>query len=303
MPRYLGDPNEPIFSTHGWVLENDDAHEKWNFKPVGEKLYGYLPIRGKQNEDAPGEIGIQRLGAAKADKFIDGITVIWFANDPDDPKQAYIVGWYRKARVFRASQTHRHRGYRISCDVGDATLLEPKVRKFNVPHIKSLAGQHLGYGYGQSSLWYADKNTANFLQNIKKYINQIDELAKKGNNVVVDKIEDAIDDLDDTDIGNTAPGRNKSIINLIVRDDNVRRRVIVRAKGRCEYCGELGFLRDDGSHFIEAHHIIFLARQGPDTLKNVIALCPNHHREAHFGKNRKRLEAELKTKLLNLRGQ
>lgn len=301
MPRYLGDANEPIFSTHGWVLENDDAHEKWNFKPVGRKLYGYLPIRGKQNEDAPGEIGIQRLGAAKTAKFVDGITVVWFANDPDTPKQAYIVGWYRNARVFRASQTRRHREYRISCDISDATLLEPKIRKFNVPHIRSVIGQRLGYGYGQSSLWYADENTSGFLAKVKNYIDQIDGLAKKSGTVLVDQIEDAIDDLDDSDLGNVVPGRRKSTTNLIVRDNNVRRRVIARANGKCEYCGELGFLRDDGSHFIEAHHIIHLAKQGPDTLENVIALCPNHHREAHFGKNREGLEAELKAKLLKLR--
>jgi hypothetical protein len=301
MPRYLGDAKEPFFSTHGWVLENDDAHEKWNFKPVGQKLFGYLPIRGKQNEDAPGEIGIQRLGAAKDAEFVDGVTVIWFANDPGNPKQAYIVGWYRKARVFREAQTHRRREYRISCDIDDATLLVPEVRKFNVPHVKSLTGQRLGYGYGQSSLWYADENTSDFLPKVRKYIDQIDGLAKKKDSLLVDRIEDAIDDLDDASLGNEIPGRRESTTTLIIRDNNVRRRVVARANGKCEHCGKPGFLRDDGSRFIEAHHIIHLAKQGPDTLENVIGLCPNHHREAHFGKNRERLEAELKAKLLKLR--
>lgn len=303
MPRYLGEADEHISSTHGWVIKNKDAHEKWNFKPVGEKLYGYVPIRGKQTEDAPGEINIERLGATRTDDFVDGITVVWFANYPDDLKQAYVVGWYRDARVFRASRNHEHREYRISCDIDDATLLEPNVRKFPVPHIRSSAGQRLGYGYGQSSLWYADGNTATYLSDIETYINEVDNLADRVDTNFVEKIPDAINDLDDADLGNDRPGRSTYTSHHFIRNNAVRSRVISRANGRCEYCGEPGFVRDDGSRFIEAHHIIRLAKQGPDTMENVIGLCPNHHRQAHFGKDRESLEAELKAKLLQLRGK
>jgi 5-methylcytosine-specific restriction protein A len=45
-----------------------------------------------------------------------------------------------------------------------------------------------------------------------------------------------------------------------------------------------------------------LANQGPDTLENVIALCPNHHREAHFGIDRVHLEKKLTAKLAEIRG-
>lgn len=38
-----------------------------------------------------------------------------------------------------------------------------------------------------------------------------------------------------------------------------------------------------GQRYLEAHHIVALACDGPDTVENVVALCPNHHREAHFG--------------------
>jgi 5-methylcytosine-specific restriction protein A len=76
------------------------------------------------------------------------------------------------------------------------------------------------------------------------------------------------------------------------RDPAVRAHVVKRANGRCEYCGRRGFLLPNGNHYVEAHHIIALAKQGPDTLENVIALCPEHHREAHFGSGAESLEQE-----------
>lgn len=303
MPEYSGNPGEPIFSTHGWVLENNDAHEKWNFKPVGKKFLGYLPIRGKKNSEDPGEISIEKLQSIKGAESVDGVTVIWFANNPNFPKQAYVVGWYRNATVFRKSQSRGHRDYRISCDIDDATLLAPEARNFLVPHIRSQHGQELGYGYGQSSLWYAGGGTERFLEQVQEYIDVVDQFSDRTDGNVVSEIDDAIDDLDGDNVGNENPDRRQYNGSFIVRNPNVRRRVIARANGSCEYCGELGFLRDDGSRFVEAHHIIHLARQGPDTLDNVIALCPNHHRQAHFGKDREIFEAELKAKLVELRGK
>ena len=73
----------------------------------------------------------------------------------------------------------------------------------------------------------------------------------------------------------------------------MRRFIIEQAKGVCEYCGELGFLLPDGSHYLEAHHIISLAKQGPDTVNNVIALCPSDHREAHYGAKAEAMENEM----------
>lgn len=104
----------------------------------------------------------------------------------------------------------------------------------------------------------------------------------------------AIDDLDDLPIGSTLPPRQSYQGSFIVRDERVRRAVIKRARGRCEYCGEFGFKKLNGDRYLEAHHIINLANQGPDTLENVIALCPSHHREAHFGVDSVYLEASFR---------
>jgi predicted HNH restriction endonuclease len=61
-------------------------------------------------------------------------------------------------------------------------------------------------------------------------------------------------------------------------------------------------LVENGERYLECHHIIALAKDGADRLTNVIALCPNDHREAHFGKRRKKLEVEMIQKITKIIG-
>jgi len=66
-----------------------------------------------------------------------------------------------------------------------------------------------------------------------------------------------------------------------------------RAAGVCEYCGKRGFRQPGGHLYLECHHIIALAKDGKDRLTNVIALFPDHHREAHFGERSLDLEKQM----------
>lgn len=77
------------------------------------------------------------------------------------------------------------------------------------------------------------------------------------------------------------------------RSPQVRNYVLARAEGECEWCGAKGFETRAGSVYLETHHIQPLSENGSDTVSNVIALCPNHHREAHFGKEAERFKDEL----------
>lgn len=113
--------------------------------------------------------------------------------------------------------------------------------------------------------------------------------------------DSAIDDLDAPPAGQNVPERISHRGGTGYRRDMaVRRYVIQRSKGACEHCGKLGFELPDGSFYVEAHHIIALSEQGPDTVSNVIALCPDHHRQAHYGKNAEALEQAFIKKLQSL---
>ena len=106
------------------------------------------------------------------------------------------------------------------------------------------------------------------------------------------QVQDAINDL-----GTDKPDRAVSTGIKYARDPKVRIRVLARAKGKCELCDKEGFECRDGSKYLETHHIIALSKDGADRITNVIALCPEHHREAHYGKRGRKLEKMMLAKI------
>ncbi len=78
-----------------------------------------------------------------------------------------------------------------------------------------------------------------------------------------------------------------STTKIYIRNADVVAEVLENADGICEYCkSDAPFKKDfDGSAYLEVHHVIPLSENGPDTVKNCVALCPNCHRHAHFGKS------------------
>jgi 5-methylcytosine-specific restriction endonuclease McrA len=76
-----------------------------------------------------------------------------------------------------------------------------------------------------------------------------------------------------------------SLTKTFVRNPDVVAEALERADGYCEGCNGAAPFRkaSDGSPYLEVHHKITLADDGDDTVENAIALCPNCHRQAHYG--------------------
>ena len=74
-------------------------------------------------------------------------------------------------------------------------------------------------------------------------------------------------------------------ITVFARNADVVAEVLVRANGICEGCGNAAPFRrrSTGTPFLEVHHRTPLADGGDDTVANAIALCPNCHRQRHYG--------------------
>jgi 5-methylcytosine-specific restriction enzyme A len=96
------------------------------------------------------------------------------------------------------------------------------------------------------------------------------------------------------------PGQKKPIrvasapATRFVRDPNVIAWVLDAAGGSCEVCGRTApFRRDDGSLYLEVHHVRPLGEGGPDTVDNAVACCPNCHRQLHFDSDRARLRQTI----------
>ena len=72
---------------------------------------------------------------------------------------------------------------------------------------------------------------------------------------------------------------------LYHRNPDVVAERLHRADGICGGCGQPAPFRraNDGSPYLEVHHILPLAFGGRDDIENTVALCPNCHRQKHYG--------------------
>jgi 5-methylcytosine-specific restriction protein A len=84
--------------------------------------------------------------------------------------------------------------------------------------------------------------------------------------------------------GNEHPCEMYSLVKNKKRDPYVKRYVKDRAEGKCELCGKQApFTTTKNEPYLEVHHLITLSEDGPDTIYNSVALCPNCHRMMHYG--------------------
>lgn len=82
------------------------------------------------------------------------------------------------------------------------------------------------------------------------------------------------------------------------RSIEIKKYALLRANGQCENCGEdAPFVNSNNIPFLEVHHIFSLADDGPDHPINVAAICPNCHREAHYGQDMQTLKDKLSEKI------
>ncbi|MFA1624403.1 HNH endonuclease [Rhizobium mongolense] len=72
-------------------------------------------------------------------------------------------------------------------------------------------------------------------------------------------------------------------VRAYVRNPDVVAEALFQAKGTCGSCGSKAPFERRCTPYLEVHHVKPLAEGGDDTLENAVALCPNCHREAHFG--------------------
>ncbi len=68
-----------------------------------------------------------------------------------------------------------------------------------------------------------------------------------------------------------------------VRNSAFVKETLLNANGTCGSCGQRGFRAKNGSRFLEVHHKTWLSENGPDIPENMVALCPNCHRQEHHG--------------------
>ena len=98
-----------------YVLENNDAHEKYNFQsiyltekdngyPDGRYCVGFVETKST-NGKTVNQLNIEKIegcAALKRESEVDDVLVIYCAKYPDSfTNETYVVGWYKHATVYR----------------------------------------------------------------------------------------------------------------------------------------------------------------------------------------------------------
>lgn len=84
---------------------------------------------------------------------------------------------------------------------------------------------------------------------------------------------------------NRYPAKKSATVITFERSPSVVATTLQRANGKCECCGKPAPFnrKSNDTPYLEVHHKVPLADGGPDILENTEALCPNCHRQRHFG--------------------
>jgi hypothetical protein len=161
MTAYQGLKGDTITGGGEYVKEHGFGHEIFNFMPYQGQCYGY----GRAANDS---IALERLGAPEGSDYVDGILVVWVAD-------SHVVGWYKKARVYREWQSPPSGsnrlfrgddcGYYVTAKRQGCKLLHPDARTLAVPRAREVDG-----GMGRY-VWYAEgaQHTA-FLKELFDFI-------------------------------------------------------------------------------------------------------------------------------------
>jgi 5-methylcytosine-specific restriction protein A len=86
--------------------------------------------------------------------------------------------------------------------------------------------------------------------------------------------------------GRPRPGKRDTTALQFERNAAVVAYVKKVAAGRCDLCGEAAPFSTVDGPYLECHHVFPLAKGGPDTIDNAVALCPNCHRKMHLKNER-----------------
>lgn len=169
MWKYQGETDgDRVESNFQYVKDMQTGHEQYNFLPIKGYLYGYAPI--KWDEGKPKAIRLERIGGDEDCESMSNVTVVFFSLRPQN-KDAYIVGWYRDATIYRYPQIFPGRiiagdqfYYSFKTRAKNGVCVPVSQRTFVVPSSQKIAG-----GYGMSCIWYADK-IHGFKEKAEKYI-------------------------------------------------------------------------------------------------------------------------------------
>ena len=287
---------------HGgsFVTNTGSAFECFNFHRYEDGYYGFVETGytgGTAIQENAKQLHIENLDSKATGDSIDNVTVVFCAHS-DELKKTVIVGWYENATVLRFRETY-HDGHIYNIQSSNAFLLPTILRTKVIPRAKDG-----NFGFGQSNVRYPIGKDADIV--VKDIIDYIKGFKTKESIKAAEekKIASLTDDQLKNRIGeqSSAPAPvYTAVATMRKRNPYLAEMAKRRARGVCQLCGNsLDFHDSAGRPYLEAHHIVPLAKDGADAITNMTALCPNCHRKMHIVGDQADIEKLLNSASLNL---
>ena len=229
-------------------------------------------------------------------------------SSPDHGDEGKFTIYGKPARVI-----HRFNGWNVPINTSwfSGTLEEPTIKgtefywyAFAIPKYSGFAEKHYyicdylrmrkfvldfdvvsGKDYKDSRYWRADIQP--FHEQAKSglgYFRWGDEpLEKQDNPLRIIRLDNINEILNLYEAELRTPSRAVAEISRIIRDTILTKRLKNIHKNQCQICGTA--IGPSDCEYSEVHHIMPLGipHNGPDSINNMIVLCPNHHAEFDYG--------------------
>ncbi|MCC8253394.1 HNH endonuclease [Vibrio campbellii] len=236
-------------------------------------------IRSKENS--------QTTGAKK------NTNALWTENELSKAIDAYLEMLEKSKRGIKYSKTNYYR--MLSKEFGRSHKAYGR-RMSNISYIMTLMGLPTEQGLAPLSN-VGPTQTAVIERLISEKLNRpylgLGIAAAEENSTVTSKT------VPERPSGEENPKSVETTTTVYQRSGKVKGWVIRRSNGHCELCEkEAPFTKEDGTPFLEVHHLTRMIDGGPDTIQNCAALCPNCHRKLHHCADRVNLTEGLRNKVL-----
>ncbi len=258
--------------------------------------YGYIQAGRGENGFSKDRIKFDSEGKA------EGYDVVFYSNHNN---KNLIVGFYENATLFKKRGITPNIGteYNIKVECTNAHLIPEHLR--NIEMIKKNRLNPIKGLYGQSNVWYADK------ESISDWINKTMSLLKSNkdkysfqtnleyDNRIDEEINDSMDNIIINGDINSEENQNidQRLVKQYKRSAIETLKAIRNANYKCEYDNShITFKTKARPNFTEGHHLVQICQDiSRDHEYNIVSLCPNCHKRIHLGIDNE----EIITKLYN----
>lgn len=216
----------------------------------------------------------------------------------DDELKASVVAYRHMQALDRAGERgFKTQVYRALAEQFGRTTKAFEFRMQNISAVLSMLGRDWLTGLKPAA--HVGANVAAKLESIINELDNVKASPRVAFEVAVR--EQAKRSAVQQPTGQATPSKAITTVTSFVRDPAVKAWVLRRAKGHCECCDlPAPFVMPDGTPFLEVHHLRTLADGGSDRVSNAVALCPNCHRQMHYGKNAPDMRAAVLSKVSEL---